>query len=146
VNGCACLSLVNTDPAVRLNATFGPMPMLAGNLGLVSQSGALGIAVLAAAHSCGLRVAQFVSVGNKADVSSNDLLLAWERDPQVAVIVLYLESFGNPRKFARIARRVSRRKPILAIRSGRSRAGQRAGLSHTAAGSVLGLSGGGVVH
>lgn len=131
--GPNCLGLVNTDPAVRLNATFGPMPMLPGNLGLVSQSGALGIAVLAAAQRCGLRVAQFVSVGNKADVSSNDLLLAWENDPQLAVIALYLESLGNPRKFARIARRVSRTKPIIAIKSGRSSAGRRAGLSHTAA-------------
>ncbi|MDQ2848087.1 MAG: GNAT family N-acetyltransferase [Actinomycetota bacterium] len=131
--GPNCLGLVNTDARVRLNATFGPMPMVAGNLGLVSQSGALGIAVLAAAQDCGLHVAQFVSVGNKADVSSNDLLLAWEQDPQVAVIALYLESFGNPRKFARIARRVSAAKPIIAIKAGRSRAGQRAGLSHTAA-------------
>ncbi len=131
--GPNCLGLLNTDPQVRLNATFGPMPMQSGHLGLVSQSGALGIAVLAAAEACGLPVAQFVSIGNKADVSSNDLLLAWERNPQVSVIALYLESFGNPRKFARIARRVSATKPIIAIKSGRSRAGQRAGLSHTAA-------------
>ena len=131
--GPNCLGLVNTDPAVRLNATFAPLPMQPGNLGLVSQSGALGIAVLAAAKRCGLGISQFVSVGNKADVSGNDLLLAWERDERTSVIALYLESFGNPRKFSRIARRVSRTKPIIAIKAGRTPAGQRAGQSHTAA-------------
>ncbi|HEY7050449.1 MAG TPA: GNAT family N-acetyltransferase [Jatrophihabitantaceae bacterium] len=131
--GPNCLGVLNTDPAVRLNATFAPVPMDPGQLGLVSQSGALGIAVLIAAQQRGLGVSQFVSVGNKADVSGNDLLLAWERDPRTSVIALYLESFGNPRKFARIARRVSRSKPIIAIKAGRSAAGQRAGASHTAA-------------
>lgn len=131
--GPNCLGVVNTDPAVRLNATFARLPMEPGGLGLVSQSGALGIAVLAAAQRRGLGISQFVSVGNKADVSGNDLLLAWDRDPRTAVIALYLESFGNPRKFARLARRVSRRKPIIAIKAGRSLAGQRAGQSHTAA-------------
>lgn len=131
--GPNCLGLLNTDPAVRLNATFAALPMRDGDLGLVSQSGALGIAVVAAAARCGLGIAQFVSVGNKADVSGNDLLLAWEHDPRVRVIALYLESFGNPRRFARIARRVSRRVPIVAIKAGRSAAGQRAGQSHTAA-------------
>jgi acyl-CoA synthetase (NDP forming) len=131
--GPNCLGLLNTDPAIRLNATFGLPPVDAGNLGLVSQSGALGIAVLMAAKRCGLGVSQFVSVGNKADISGNDLLLAWERDDRTSVIALYLESFGNPRKFSRIARRVSRNKPIIAIKAGRSAAGQRAGKSHTAA-------------
>jgi acetyl coenzyme A synthetase (ADP forming)-like protein len=131
--GPNCLGVLNTDPEVRLNATFAPVPMRPGRLGLVSQSGALGIAVLLAAEHRGLGVSQFVSVGNKADVSGNDLLLAWERDNRTAVIALYLESFGNPRKFARIARRVSRTKPIIAIKAGRSAAGQRAGASHTAA-------------
>ncbi len=133
VIGPNCLGLLNTDPEVRLNATFAAMPMEPGHLGLVSQSGALGIAVLAAAHDCGLDASQFVSVGNKADVSSNDLLLAWEHDDRTRVIALYLESFGNPRKFARIARRVAQRKPLIAIKAGRSAAGQRAGTSHTAA-------------
>lgn len=131
--GPNCLGLVNTDPAVGLDATFARITLAPGCLGLVSQSGALGIAVLAAAQRCGLGVAQFVSVGNKADVSSNDLLLAWERDDRVSVIALYLESFGNPRRFARIARRISRRKPIIAIKAGRSSSGARAGQSHTAA-------------
>lgn len=131
--GPNCLGLVNPDPTVRLNATFAPVTLRLGSLGLVSQSGALGIAVLAAAERRGLGLSQFVSVGNKADVSGNDLLLAWERDDRTKVIALYLESFGNPRKFARIARRVSGTKPIIAIKSGRSAAGQRAGRSHTAA-------------
>lgn len=131
--GPNCLGAVNTDPGVRLDATFAPLPWVPGNLGLVSQSGALGIAVLKAAAPYGVGVSQFVSVGNKADVSGNDLLLYWEQDPGTAVIALYLESFGNPRKFARIARRVSRQKPILALKAGRTAAGQRAGLSHTAA-------------
>jgi len=131
--GPNCLGLLNTDPAVRLNATFAPLPLQTGGLGLVSQSGALGIAVVQAASRWGPGVSQFVSVGNRADVSSNDLLMAWENDDRTRVIAMYLESFGNPRKFARIARRVSRRKPIIAIKAGRSTAGQRAGLSHTAA-------------
>jgi acyl-CoA synthetase (NDP forming)/RimJ/RimL family protein N-acetyltransferase len=131
--GPNCLGLLNTDPAVRLNATFAAMPMQSGHLGLISQSGALGIAVLAAAQDCGLAPSQFVSVGNKADVSGNDLLLAWEHDERTRVIALYLESFGNPRKFARIARRVAARKPVIAIKAGRSNAGKRAGTSHTAA-------------
>ncbi|MEO7259942.1 MAG: acetate--CoA ligase family protein [Jatrophihabitantaceae bacterium] len=131
--GPNCLGLLNTDSTVRLNATFAPLSLTAGGLALVSQSGALGIAVLRAAERCGLGVSQFVSVGNKADVSSNDLLTCWERDERTRVIALYLESFGNPRRFARIARRVSRTKPILAIKAGRSEAGRRAGQSHTAA-------------
>lgn len=133
VVGPNCLGIVNTDPSIRLNATFAHMPLTPGPLGLVSQSGALGIAVAAAAARSGLGLAQFVSVGNKADVSGNDLLLAWERDPHIGVVGLYLESFGNPRKFARIARRVSAIKPIIALKAGRSAAGLRAGLSHTAA-------------
>lgn len=131
--GPNCLGLLNTDPAVRLNASFADIPVRPGSLGLVSQSGALGIGVLDAADREGLGVAQFVSIGNRADLSSNDLLLAWEGQERVRVIALYLESLGNPRKFARIARRVSRTKPIIAIKAGRSTAGQRAGRSHTAA-------------
>ena len=104
-----------------------------GKLGMVAQSGAFGIAFVSAAQRCGLGVSQFVSVGNKADVSGNDLLLRWERDPGIRVIGMYLESLGDPARFARIARRVSRTTPILAIKSGRSAAGQRGGQSHTAA-------------
>ena len=131
--GPNCLGVLNTDPAVRLNATFAPLPMSGGGLALASQSGALGIAIASAAARSGLGVAQFVSMGNKADVSGNDLLLAWEHDDRVKVIGLYLESFGNPRKFARIARRVAASKPVIAIKGGRTPAGQQAGRSHTAA-------------
>ena len=131
--GPNCLGVVNTDPAVRLNATFAPIPMQDGGLALVSQSGAVGIAIASAAARRGLGLAEFVSVGNKADVSSNDLLLAWDGDERVSVIGLYLESFGNPRKFTRIARAVSQHTPVLALKAGRGKAGQRAGQSHTAA-------------
>ena len=88
-----------------------------------SQSGALGIAILELAGERGVGISTFVSVGNKADVSGNDLLQYWESDPETRVILLYLESFGNPRRFARIARRVGRTKPIVAVKAGRSRAG-----------------------
>ncbi len=131
--GPNCLGILNTDPAVRLNATFAHLPVRDGALGLASQSGALGIAVVEAAARSGLGVAQFVSVGNKADVSGNDLLMAWESDPRVKAIALYLESFGNPRKFVRIARRIATTKPIIAIKGGRTPAGEQAGRSHTAA-------------
>lgn len=131
--GPNCLGLINTDPSVRLNATFARLSVPPGPLGLVSQSGALGIGVLDAAGRAGLGVAQFVSIGNRADVSSNDLLVAWADDPRVRVIALYLESVGNPRTFARIARRVAAGKPVIAIKAGRSAAGRRAGRSHTAA-------------
>lgn len=131
--GPNCLGLINTDPAVRLNATFTDLPVPAGPLGLVSQSGALGIGVLDAAGRAGPGVAQFVSIGNRADVSSNDLLAAWADEDRIRVVALYLESVGNPRTFARVARRVADRKPVIAIKSGRSAAGRRAGRSHTAA-------------
>ncbi|MGI8666048.1 MAG: GNAT family N-acetyltransferase [Jatrophihabitans sp.] len=131
--GPNCLGIVNTAPDVRLDATFSGMPMSAGGFGLASQSGALGIAVVRDAQSRGLGLSQFVSLGNKADVSGNDLLHWWASDPATKVIGLYLESFGNPRKFARIARKLSRTKPVIVIKSGRSEAGIRAGQSHTAA-------------
>lgn len=119
--------------AQRLNATFGPPGIPSGNIGFSSQSGALGLAFLQEAAARGLGLSAFVSIGNKADVSSNDLLEHWEDDPATELILLYLESFGNPLRFARIARRVARHKPILAMKSGRSRAGARAAGSHTAA-------------
>jgi acetyl coenzyme A synthetase (ADP forming)-like protein len=131
--GPNCMGLLNTDPAVRLNASFSPLFPPSGRVAMSSQSGALGLAILAAACRFHLGLSTFVSVGNKADVSGNDLLQYWEEDPNTDVILLYLESFGNPRRFARIARRVSRRKPIVALKAGRSRAGGRAAGSHTAA-------------
>ena len=131
--GPNCFGLLNADAEVRLNATFAPVFPPAGHIAMSSQSGALGIAVLSAARRLHLGVSTFVSVGNKADVSVNDLLQYWEVDPATQVIVLYVESFGNPRRFARIARRVGRRKPIIAVKAGRSTAGHRAAGSHTAA-------------
>jgi acetyl coenzyme A synthetase (ADP forming)-like protein len=117
----------------RMNATFASRPLPFGNIGFSSQSGALGLALLEAAAGRGLGLSAFVSIGNKADVSSNDLLEWWEDDEDTDVVLLYLESFGNPRKFARVGRRVARSKPILAMKSGTTRSGQRAASSHTAA-------------
>ncbi len=131
--GPNCMGLVNTDPAVRLNATFAPHPPPEGRVAFSSQSGALGLAIIEYASSLGLGLSTFVSVGNKADISGNDLINYWESDPRTDVILLYLESFGNPRKFSRIARRVARTKPIVAVKSGRSPAGARATSSHTGA-------------
>lgn len=131
--GPNCMGLLNTDPGIRLNASFSPVFPPPGNVAMSSQSGALGLAILAAAKRFHLGLLHFVSVGNKADISGNDLLQYWEDDAQVKVILLYLESFGNPRRFSRIARRVSRRKPIVALKAGRTKAGGRAAGSHTAA-------------
>jgi acetyl coenzyme A synthetase (ADP forming)-like protein len=131
--GPNCLGIINTNPQVRLDATFGPSVPLPGRVGFLSQSGALGLAVVDYATTLGLGLSSFVSVGNKADISSNDLLDYWEQDVDTDVALLYLESFGNPRRFARIARRVGRRKPIVAVKSGRSAAGARASSSHTGA-------------
>ncbi|HYY78607.1 MAG TPA: GNAT family N-acetyltransferase, partial [Actinomycetes bacterium] len=131
--GPNCLGVVDTNPEVRLNATFGPIAPVRGRVGFLSQSGALGLAVVDYANALGLGLSSFVSVGNKADISGNDLLDYWEQDADTAVVLLYLESFGNPRKFARVARRVARSKPIVAVKSGRSVAGARASSSHTGA-------------
>jgi acetate---CoA ligase (ADP-forming) len=131
--GPNCLGIVNTDAKVRLDATFGPIVPLPGRVGFLSQSGALGLAIIDYANALGLGLSSFVSVGNKADISSNDLLSFWEQDERTDLVLLYLESFGNPRKFARVARRVARTKPVLAVKSGRSAAGARATSSHTGA-------------
>ena len=134
--GPNCLGLINTDPDVRLNATFAPTWPQAGRVGFLSQSGALGVAILDHSQRLGIGVSSFVSVGNKADISANDLLEYWEEDDKTDIILLYLESFGNPRRFTRIARRVATKKPIIIVKSGRSVAGQRAATSHT--GSLAG--------
>ena len=131
--GPNCMGLLNTAPSVQLNGTFAPVYPPPGNVAMSSQSGALGIAILDYATRNNIGISQFVSVGNKADVSGNDLILSWEDDPQTDVITLYLESFGNPTKFSRIARRIGRRKPIIAVKSGRSESGSRAASSHTGA-------------
>jgi len=120
VVGPNALGVVNNDPAVRLNATLAPELPGQGRTGFFCQSGALGTAILAGAASRGLGLSTFVSAGNRADVSGNDLLQYWETDPATDVVLLYLESFGNPRKFARLARRLGRMKPIVAVKSGRN--------------------------
>jgi acetyl coenzyme A synthetase (ADP forming)-like protein len=131
--GPNCLGVLNTDEDIRLNATFAPHNAVPGPVGFLSQSGGLGIAIIEAAARLGLGLSSFVSVGNKADLSGNDFLQYWEQHAATDVALLYLESFGNPRKFARIAPRVARKKPILAVKSGRSAAGARATSSHTGA-------------
>jgi acetyltransferase len=127
------MGVINTDPAVNLNATFSPIYPPRGNVAFLSQSGALGLAILDYASTLNMGISTFVSVGNRADISANDLLQYWEQDPATGVILLYLESFGNPRKFARIAKRVSATKPIVAVKSGSTPAGSRAASSHTGA-------------
>lgn len=131
--GPNCMGLLNTDPAVRLNATFSPVYPPAGSVAMSTQSGALGLAILEYASRLNIGISSFVSVGNKPDVSGNDLIQYWASDARTSVILLYLESFGNPRKFSEIARRVGREKPIAAVKAGRSRAGARAASSHTGA-------------
>ncbi len=131
--GPNCLGIVNTDPKISLNATFAPISPPAGRVGFSSQSGALGLAILDYARRLNLGISQFVSVGNKADVSGNDLIEFWEKDPGTDLILLYLESFGNPRTFTQLARRVARVKPIIAVKSGRTPGGSRAASSHTGA-------------
>jgi acetate---CoA ligase (ADP-forming) len=128
--GPNCLGIASTKP--KLNATFAPRALPPGRIGFSSQSGALGLALLEQS-SARLGFSAFVSIGNKADVSSNDLLEWWEDDPETDVVLLYLESFGNPRKFGRLSRRVARRKPILALKAGATAAGAKAASSHTAA-------------
>ena len=131
--GPNCMGVINTDPAVNLNATFSSVFPPAGNVALCSQSGALGLAILEYARILNIGLSDFISIGNRADVSSNDLLEYWEEDANTDVILLYLESFGNPRKFARIARKVTATKPVVAVKSGRTAAGSRAAASHTGA-------------
>ena len=131
--GPNCMGVINTDAAVSLNATFAPTPASAGSIGFVSQSGALGVAILNVAAQLGIGLTQFVSMGNKADVSGNDLVEYWENDPATKVMCMYLESFGNPRRFTEIAKRVTRKKPILIVKSGRTAEGARAASSHTGA-------------
>lgn len=131
--GPNCIGVANTDPAVGMNATFVRGEVPAGNVGVVTQSGGVGIALLELLRQLGLGVSTFVSTGDKYDLSGNDLLRWWQRDPTTDLAVLYLESFGNPRKFGRVARALARTKPVLAVRSANSDVAQRAAASHTAA-------------
>ena len=131
--GPNCLGIANTDPAVRMDATFGARTPVPGSAGVAVQSGGVGIAVLEHLSRLGIGISTFASLGDKFDVSGNDLLQWWSADGVTKVGVLYLESFGNPRKFSRTARRVTRDLPVLTVAAGRSEAGQRAAASHTAA-------------
>jgi acetyl coenzyme A synthetase (ADP forming)-like protein len=133
VVGPNCMGIINTDDSVRMNATFSPVFPPAGNVAFMSQSGAMGLTILEQANNLNMGVSTFISAGNRIDVESNELLEYWENDPATEVILLYLESFGNPRRFARIARRISRKKPIVVVKSGSTPAGSRAAASHTGA-------------
>ncbi|HEU5210135.1 MAG TPA: acetate--CoA ligase family protein [Longimicrobiales bacterium] len=135
--GPNCLGVLNTDPAVSMNATFAPVMPPPGPVSFMSQSGAMGVTILDYAAEYGIGINQFISVGNKADISGNDLIEYWAADPATRVILMYLENFGNPKKFARIAREVTRHKPIIAVKSGRTASGARAASSHT--GALAGL-------
>ena len=130
--GPNCLGIASTGTP-HLNATFAPAGFPTGPVSVSSQSGAVGLAIIDELAARGQGISSFASIGNKADVSSNDLLEYWEDDDPTRVIALYLESFGNPRRFTRIARRVARGKPIVALKAGSTDAGARAAQSHTAA-------------
>lgn len=127
------MGVLNTSPQVRLNASLMPDLPLRGRIGFLSQSGSLGVAVMEHARALGAGFSAFVSVGNNADVSGNDLMQYWESDPDTNLIMLYLESFTSPRTFARVARRVGRSTPIVVVKGGRSASGARATTSHTGA-------------
>jgi acetyltransferase len=131
--GPNCMGILNTEAAVSMNATFAPNMPPPGPLSFMSQSGALGVTILDYAAEYGIGIHHFVSVGNKPDVSGNDLIEYWEDDPDTRVILMYIENFGNPRRFTRIARRVTRKKPIVVVKAGRTGAGARAASSHTGA-------------
>ncbi len=131
--GPNCFGIVNTDPEYSLNCTFGKTRALQGRVGFISQSGALGEAIMNHAHDLGLGFSMVASIGNKADISANDILEYWEHDPSTDIILLYLENFGNPRHFTKIAREISRIKPIVAVKAGRTTQGAAAASSHTGA-------------
>ena len=132
--GPNCMGVLNTTESVSMNGTFSPVLPPHGKIAFASQSGAMGMTILDYASEVGIGISQFVSLGNKADVSGNDLIAHWRDDPEVSVILLYLESFGAPRRFTRLARETTRAgKPILAVKAGRTAAGARAATSHTGA-------------
>ena len=134
--GPDCMGVINTSADISMNASVAEHPPLPGRVAFSSQSGGLGIALLGELDARGLGISSFVSLGDKADVSGNDLLRFWEQDPETDVILLYLESFGNPRKFSRIARRVARKTPIVAVKSARTASGRRG--SHAKGAPVAG--------
>jgi acyl-CoA synthetase (NDP forming)/GNAT superfamily N-acetyltransferase len=131
--GPNCIGIANTDPAVALDATFTRQIAAPGSVGVLTQSGGIGFAISESLHGARLGVSTFASVGNEYDVSGNDLLLWWRHDDRTKVAIIYLESFGNPRKFARLARQLGRRIPVVVMRAGASEVAQQAARSHTAA-------------
>src|SRR3989475_1064431 len=141
--GPNCMGVINTHPDIRMDATFAPTPPLPAGISLATQSGAPGIAILDHAKSLGVGFAKFCSLGNKAQVSLNDLLRMWHGDPDTKLILAYIENFGNPQNFVRIARETTKDKPVIAVKSGRSEAGSRAAGSHTGALGRSGLAAGG---
>jgi acetyltransferase len=135
--GPNCMGVLNTDPAISMNATFAPTTPPTGNVAFLSQSGAMGVTILDYAREYGIGVSKFISLGNKADISGNDALEYLKDDESTSVILMYLESFGNPRHFTRIARELTQIKPVVAVKAARTRAGARAASSHT--GAMVGL-------
>lgn len=133
VIGPNCMGVLNTDPRVNMNATFSPVFPPAGRVAFCTQSGALGLAILEYARGLNIGLSTFVSIGNRADISNNDLVRYWEDDPATDVILLYVESFADHGAFSRIARRVTSKKPIVVVKGGRTSAGSRAAASHTGA-------------
>ncbi len=131
--GPNCMGVLNTSPSVSMNGTFAPYMPPIGPIAFMSQSGAMGMTILDYASEYGIGISQFVSVGNKTDVSGNALTEYWRDDDEVGVILMYLESFGSPRTFVRLARETTRKKPILVVKAGRSEAGAKAASSHTGA-------------
>jgi acetyltransferase len=131
--GPNCMGILNTEPEFRLNATFAPSFPPAGVTAFLSQSGAMGVTILDYAAEYGIGIHHFASVGNKADVNGNDLLEHWEHDPGCKLVLMYLENFGEPRRFTQLARRITRSKPIVVVKSGRTKSGARAAASHTGA-------------
>jgi acetate---CoA ligase (ADP-forming) len=135
--GPNCMGVMSTAPELKMNATFAPSMPPAGPVSLMSQSGAMGVTILDYASEYGIGINDFVSVGNKPDVSGNDLVQYWADDERTRVILMYLENFGNPRTFTRLARKITKQKPIIVVKAGRSGAGARAASSHT--GALAGL-------
>jgi acetyltransferase len=131
--GPNCMGVLNTAPETSMNATFAPTMPPAGPVAFMSQSGAMGVTILDYAAEYGIGISQFVSAGNKADVSGNDLIEYWHGDERTRVILMYLENFGNPRRFTQLARQITKTNPIIVVKSGRSGAGARAASSHTGA-------------
>lgn len=131
--GPNCMGVLNTAPDRSMNATFAPTMPPSGPVSFMSQSGAMGVTILDYAAEYGIGISQFVSVGNKPDVSGNDLIQYWAQDERTGVILMYLENFGNPRKFTQLAREITKKKPVIAVKSGRTGTGARAASSHTGA-------------